>query len=147
MSVDVDKDHRDARTIYVAGASAEHGRIARYMQALRESGWIVTVDWPARVAAAKGADAELPFDEARRIATHDLAGVANAAVLWLVLPTAPSVGCWVELGYALGVRAPLIVTSGKSGSIFARLTSRHYESHVDALGAFCGGVGPARVSA
>ncbi len=135
MTQAVDIDRRDERTIYVAGASSERTRIAAYMAELRRAGWRVTVDWPAIIDASPLPEAALSFDAARGHAIVDLNGVRRAAVLWLVLPSNPSVGCWVELGYALGVHVPQVITSGESHSIFARLASRHFASHVDALAA------------
>ena len=124
--------------IYVAGASTDRERVARYMGALREAGWEVTEDWCAAEAASGLDDGDLDDVTATAAARRDLNGIDRADVFWLVAPERPSFGACTELGYAVARRgshdAPTrIIISGPCPSIFARLADRRYPSHVAAL--------------
>ena len=130
------------RRIYVAGASAERERIARYMGALRDAGWTITEDWCASEASLGKSDADLDDETARRVAERDLYGVRTCEVFWLVAPSAPSFGASFEMGVAVNERALLadidgrslrIIISGPCPSIFARLADERFPSHLDAL--------------
>ena len=131
------------RRIYVAGASTERERIARYMGALRDAGWTITEDWCASEASLGKSDADLDDETARRVAERDLDGIERADVFWLVAPSSPSFGASTELGYAVARRgshdAPTrIIISGPCPSIFARLADERFPSHVAALQALTG---------
>ncbi len=124
--------------IYVAGASTERERVARYMGALRDAGWEITEDWCASEASLGVEDGDLDEETARRVAMRDLDGVHRADVFWLVAPERPSFGACTELGYAVCQRStsPVglrIIISGPCSSIFARLADRRYPTHLDAL--------------
>lgn len=97
--------------VYVAGASAEIERAEHMIATLRALGVVVTHDWPARMRAM-GPEHLLTrpvlADELRAC----LAGVRRADVLLLLEPTRPSVGAWVELGYAAGLGTVEIVSCG-----------------------------------
>lgn len=145
---------RDGRAIYVAGASAERERIARYMGALRDAGWTVTEDWPTAEAASGKTDAELDDATATRAALRDIEGVARAGVFWLVAPGVPSFGAPFELGVAVALRRAAIsasqririVISGDAPSIFARLADERYPTHLEALAVLTGYAFAPRVS-
>jgi hypothetical protein len=68
------------------------------MQQLREAGHTVTVDWPSLTT---GDDSSLTPERASIAAEEDLRGIERAELLWLIMPEKPSIGCFVELGYAL----------------------------------------------
>lgn len=121
------------KAIYVAGSSREAALVAAYMDGLRAAGWIVTVDWPAAVAASPVPDHELPLEVQQAHARWDLAGVASAQVLWLVGPSTPSVGAYVELGFALA-RGVRVVASGPQ-SLFTSLAAERYATHAEAFAA------------
>ena len=123
--------------IYVAGASTERERVARYMGALRDAGWEITEDWCASEASL-GVDDDLDDVTATAVARRDLNGVDRADVFWLVAPERPSFGACTELGYAMAQRRyrrtpTRIIISGPCPSIFARLADRRYPTHLDAL--------------
>ena len=133
------------RSIYVAGASAELDLVDRYVARLRAGGWRVTLDWCAIVRDNGGPDRSNMVDSAERaraIATADLDAVAEADVFWLVVPAAPSIGCWVKIGVACAARAlpcggrphPTIIISADRGqTIFTALADVAFPTHDEAL--------------
>jgi hypothetical protein len=122
--------------IYLAGASSEIDRCERWRDALRERGYDITHDWMADVRAnAHRPDREIPADERCGYALRDVGGVLVADAMWLLAPSNGSIGCWVELGFALGARIVPIV-SGPWRTIFQDLPVVHrFERDEDAFAA------------
>lgn len=89
--------------VYIAGAYTERELVSSYMRRLEAAGVTITLDWPRIVTAAANPDCDLTHAERQRYAMGDLKGVAEADVLWLMIPKGGSKGAWVELGYALGL--------------------------------------------
>lgn len=131
-----------SKSIYVAGASAEVHMVRGYMQKLREAGFIITHDWTESVVAAQEAgrtDRDLSLNQMSAFACHDLYdGVSVANWVWLLIPEKPSLGCWVEFGFALGERRKTIVSGDVSRSIFCSMANTRYTSHDLALQALTG---------
>lgn len=100
------------KTIYVAGASKEVRLVQGYIHKLKEAGWRITEDWTLSVIENEGR--EITEQERQHCAHADGFGVAEADWLWLVSPIAPSVGCYVELGIALGQTYVRNVLDGKT---------------------------------
>jgi hypothetical protein len=127
------------RKIYVAGGWNEKDSVIRpYLDKLRQTGFEITHDWTTDIVV--GTDADIPPLERVRRAQEDLAGVAAADFLWLVVPGyTGSRGSWVELGFAFGLRATfkqkVIVISGveRKKSIFADLADFSFDDHDAAL--------------
>lgn len=126
--------------IYLAGASAELETCEYWMAKLRFQGHTITHDWTRSVRASrymKISDAALRREVKADRAVDDLAGVRDADVFWLLAPSGPSTGAWVELGNALAARdrAPLrVVVSGPhERCIFAALANHHFASHEEAF--------------
>lgn len=92
--------------IYVAGPRDQAKQVAAYMDGLRRAGYLVTHDWTAGVLSPGVPDAERTPSIQNAIAQEDMAGIRDAAVVWLLAPSAGGTGCWVELGYALGISSP-----------------------------------------
>ena len=103
------------RTIYVAGSSQEMERAEGWMVKLTEAGIRVISTWPkiireseeklgkGLIHAANPMDAT--HDERAAMATVPLLQVSQADAFWLLLPTKPTVGAYVELGYSLALQA------------------------------------------
>lgn len=132
--------------IYVAGASKEPERVRAAMTAVQMHGHTLTLDWLAEIEAAGAANEGLSDDDRRRYAEADLCAVANADVVWLLAPEAPSAGCWVELGYAMAWRPLRIVVSGpaRERCIFAALADVEVDDDAEALRAICAWAGEGR---
>jgi hypothetical protein len=126
------------KTIYVAGSSKEAVKIAGYMQRLRDMGWTVTHDWTVPVLEAKVADGDLSDHERIRLAVDDSWGVRTAGYFWLVIPETGSLGSWVELGIAIGLRCTIIVSGDCRKSIFLTLAGEEFREHEEALTFFQG---------
>lgn len=121
-------------TIYVAGASAEVGRIAGYIDRLKRAGHEITHDWTISVLGARAqrlTDDRLSGAVRADYADEDLIGITLCDTFWLVVPEAPSTGCWVELGAALcAAHQRTIVVSGDwKRSIFTSLADYRFDTH------------------
>ena len=130
--------------IYVAGASAEAERAARFIDAARGLGHEITFDWVPVVRSQTVPEWELPSALRRSSAREDLAGVRGADLLVVLVPHKEvlSRGVWVELGYALGRRdvtdvAPKVWCVGPwaVASIFTELADEIHFSDAAALAA------------
>jgi nucleoside 2-deoxyribosyltransferase len=123
------------KSIYVAGSSKERELVAAYQAALRAAGWMLAHDWVAQMNACHIPDVDLPIEAQRRFAEQDLAGVRRAQVFWLIAPSTPSIGAYVELGYALALQGgPRVVVSGLP-SLFTSLADVRYDTHAEAFAA------------
>ncbi len=129
--------------IYMAGASDELELIQRYQGHVRGMGHAVTHDWVSNVrkmGEANPRDASLT-DKAMW-SRGDLSGALQADLFWLLYPSVPSVGCWVEFGYIIhrlehnpGFRtAQRVIVSGDwRQSIFTSLADKRFDTHEAAL--------------
>lgn len=127
------------KSIYVAGSSRERELVSAYQTALKAAGWWLAHDWVAQMNACHIPDVDLPIEAQRRYAEQDLAGVRRAQVFWLLVPSTPSIGAYVELGYALGLDTrdhggPRVVVSGLP-SLFTSLADERYATHAEAFAA------------
>lgn len=88
--------------IYVAASSKEIDRAETMIRKLRENGISVSSTWPEQIRAVGDAN---PIDATRsqraRWSLICLTEVYKSDVLWLLYPTQPTAGAWVELGFAL----------------------------------------------
>jgi hypothetical protein len=131
--------------IYVAGASKEIEIIEGFLARLRRAGYVITHDWTQdmREEALKGkTDVELTPEERARYAKLDLAGVESCEVFWLAVPANQSLGAWIELGFALALRAqsgvsPVLMVSGPASSIFTDLADFRFPTHEACLFQLC----------
>ena len=89
----------DAKLVYVAGASAEHQRVARFIERLRSRGHQITYNWPASVARQHESSLTRVEREEAWIACL---GAVRAADVVIALGPSSSVtvtrGLWAELG-------------------------------------------------
>lgn len=90
--------------VYVAASAspAESARVAVALTRLRASGFVVTCTWPGIVAAVGDANpADASCVERSGWASQDLREVADADVLWFLVPDGVTTrGAWLEAGYA-----------------------------------------------
>jgi nucleoside 2-deoxyribosyltransferase len=93
--------------VYVAGPSSELNRCEKAMRRAERGELSITYRWTDDVRA--GGDSP----NAAAFAAADLAGVASADVLLLLLPSEghATVGAWVELGAAAALRKPIVVSA------------------------------------
>jgi hypothetical protein len=106
--------------VYIAGSSQEVSRCERAIAYAETIGLHSTLDWTGSIRNALAAgvrEHELPYEERNRLADLDLDAVRRADALVLLAPGrgTTSRGCWVELGYmiglchALNLRKPIFV--------------------------------------
>lgn len=132
--------------VYVAGASAEVERAERAMRLVRSMGHNIALDWTQvlRAARAQGvrSDADLAPEHALGLARQQLLAIDGSDVLWLLAPARPSVGAWVEFGFALGLHWPddsddgprTVIVSGKCAhTIFGQLPDQAFDTDCEAL--------------
>jgi hypothetical protein len=124
------------KRLYLAGASAELVLVEAYMRRVRDAGHEITWDWCAtvrRIGASNPHDAKAR----QRLAwcAEDLGGVDTCDVFWLLVPQAPSVGCWVEMGVAWQQDKRIVMSGEWRGTIFSALADELYDSHELALSA------------
>ena len=123
-----------ALRIYVAGASVEVDLCAEYIGRLRDVGAVITHDWTPSVRANGGAaEASIPQADRMTMVINDLAGVAAADAMWLLVPEWQTIGAWVELGYARGGRIPVHVSGPHSRRTIFTEFCVHHETHEDAF--------------
>lgn len=113
--------------VYVSGASAELPELEAIAASIRAGvpGVIVADRWMVEVAALRAlgmGDADLSTADARKAAQADLLDVQDCDAFVFVVPSKPSLGAWVELGYALARRPHrgIYALGDLSRSIFLR---------------------------
>ncbi len=118
------------RLIYVAGGSSERLTVIRpILAALTAAGWTVTYDW----TQSPGYDRQMSAHECAEQAELDLAAVAAADVVWVVVPEGKSEGAAVEFGTARALRKHTIVSGARPDQIFYMLADIACETHALAL--------------
>lgn len=129
-------------TIFVSGSWQEReSLIIPMMDRLRALGFGISFDWTHGDRSGLH-DSDLPVAVQASYARSDMRGVQDADYYWLILPTTPSKGSYVELGIALATYdGPRVVVSGGGSTIFAALADDRFDFHEDAL-AFFERVGP-----
>lgn len=126
------------KQIYIAGSSAEIEEVARYARDLERSGWTIAHHWWEAFTLAghvSGHDRDLPNDVRRADAESCLTAVLSSQVVWLLAPSTPSVGSWVELGAAISHRKTTFVSGDWRRTLFSNLATRVFDTHVEALDA------------
>jgi hypothetical protein len=120
--------------IYLAGSSLEAWTVERYLIGLRAARFEICHEWPASVIASSVPDGKLPEADRVRIAGDCLRGVLACDLFWLLVPSTPSTGAWVELG-AAAMRAPrpFMVFSGEwRRSLFTSVADERFDTHDEA---------------
>jgi len=123
-------------SVYVAGSSKEPERAARAMNALRAADIEVTSTWVDVIAASGGASnpESITHEQRYDYAIKDVSEVANARVLWLLMPQSPSMGAFFEFGFARA-RGHQVLVSGANqyASIFTALAHGRCDTDEEAL--------------
>lgn len=124
-----------AKRIYIAGSSQEMDRAERMMRlVIHEPSLELASDWVALIRSAGSSNPDWTLRRRRYSAEFALEAVAGSDALWLLVPSTPSTGCWVELGAACTARLTTF-GSGPSVSLFDSLPSWQYETDEDAFDA------------
>lgn len=133
----------ETNKIYIGGASADMVRVSTQMALARERGLEVTYDWPEKIRADGGvANEGHDGFERYRLAKECLQGVRDAYFVWLMGDGVQTIGMWVELGYALALRKPVVLSGGfGDATIFGALTEE-FRTHHEALNYIVGEVFP-----
>lgn len=106
------------------------------MNTLEIGGVVVTSTWAKQIRRVGSANpADVSIDQYSEWSARCFAEIEDASVLLLLLPTTPTVGAWVELGFAHRNRTP-IHTAGIHRPIFTPALSRfHTDNDHDAVAA------------
>lgn len=126
-SLDIDRVEHWAKQLDIFNAQTAADWVLRGQA---KTGWVpsiqITHNWWAEVKAVGEANpVNAEYHERVKWASADLRGVADCDLFWMFMPPEgkPSVGCWLELGYALASNKACIVTGpGQKTSIFTALT-------------------------
>lgn len=94
----------EALHVYVAGSSREIPRVREAMRELVRRGCTISGDWVSQVEQHGSAGAQLTHDQRAECAAHDLNAIDRADAILVLWPRTPSVGAYVELGYAIRCR-------------------------------------------
>lgn len=131
--------------VYVAGASGEMERAAEAMATLvKIPGVELAHNWVQQILDVGAANPRDAAEAQRRAWSMDvMERVRGAAVLWLLLPTVPTIGAWCELSAAVAFDMAqsgpqkLVVTSGQEdvrlSTIFTALAREHFDTDAEAL--------------
>lgn len=131
-------NHQPLR-IYVAGASVERReRAIPAIASLLTAGLEVTHDWTAEMEKytnPEHSDEDVPETTRKRCAVLDLNGVRTADFVLLLAPNERgSSGAWIEMGFALGLQVPLVISGPRARrSIFASLAYALFETDEEAI--------------
>jgi hypothetical protein len=90
--------------VYVAAPSGELTRARAAQKAVRDMGARLPFDWTKgmeELRAKHPTDATIPSKRRQSDAFQCANAVRASHVLWLLGPTRPTIGAWVELGIAL----------------------------------------------
>ena len=120
--------------IYVAGSSFEMSLVNDYMRKLRDVGIEVTRDWPKVIREyGNRPNRGLTEEDRVRVSLANFRAIDEADVFWLVVPTAPSAGCWIEFGYALRVNKLTIASGDVEQTVFTSHAFACLKTHDAAL--------------
>lgn len=123
--------------VYLSGSSREIEVTEHWRDRLKAAGFPIAYDWTKSVRQHPEGDAALSSDQRHAAAHADLTGIHASSVFWLLTPDGPSLGAWVELGYALALRAhgltrrPIVLVSGAPRSVFSELADYHFATHLE----------------
>jgi len=131
--------------LYLAGASSEHDRFRNFNHKVNLIGGMASTHnwWEDPEIGVKGRSVE----ENLRKASADFEGVYRSHLTILLAPNPghKSQGCWVELGYALGLqRARAVIQSvphlwvvgePPEDRFFSLQANKHFDSEADCLDA------------
>jgi hypothetical protein len=124
-----------ASRIYVAGASGDMARARKAMdEVYKIGGLVLTSDWVRVITEHGSANLGLSEEVRSQESSSALAAVETADILWLLCPTVPTVGAWVELGAFLGAKKSAVVVSGGDPeiSIFTAQAERLFRTDEEA---------------
>ena len=125
--------------VYVAGSVRERmERAVPVIAQLRAAGVEITLDWTTDIdpsASESRSDADVPDDVRRRAAEDDMDGVRRADFVLLLAPDERgSSGAWVELGVALALKIPVVVTGQMARrTIFTSMAHRVFATDAEGV--------------
>lgn len=109
--------------VYIAGSSRELARVRAVADAIDAMPDMeITERWWVGAEAWAGLDSEQSDKAAKKAALSCIGGVSGADVLVMLMPSTASGGSMVELGLALGLGTPIIVSDTvKHRTVFCSL--------------------------
>jgi hypothetical protein len=126
--------------LFVSGNSRERDVVGPYIKRLTLTpGVLITLDWVAVMNSVSTPDPELTADERWKYASADLHAINEAHVVWLLIPSSekPTIGAWIEYGYALGCGKRIVVSGDERRSLFTArahlLCATHEEAYMQLI--------------
>lgn len=124
-------------SVYVAASTGEIERAEKAMELVRAADLEVTSTWVEDVRKHGANPVAASTKKRLGWAESCLRGVRKAGALWLLMPEEFSHGAFTELGYALGVQKPVVISgSGLGRSVFTVL-GECVATDMDALPVLC----------
>ena len=117
--------------VYVATAFLDKHLARAWMGKLREAGIEITHDWTV-VESPPGGETTMSLSEQAMHAAGDLRGVRLADIVWVLAPETGGTGCWIEMGYGIGLTKCVIV-SGSRRTIFTTQATEYFATHEEAF--------------
>lgn len=115
--------------VYVAGASGELARCARFIDTLNGCAGLVAHNWPATIIAAGSPNRNLTTKIRQESARSNIAALQECEIFVLLIPACITRGAWGELVAALAL-GKLVVLSGtahdEDASVFCSLARERF---------------------
>lgn len=112
--------------IFISGSSKEIERCEHWRDEVIKAGYFISCDWMADVRALGDDDAKLNNYRRLELAIKDRRGVKNCNLFWLLLPETEGAGCFVELGMAIQMNKPIIISGRATRTIFEQLANNNF---------------------
>ena len=124
-----------SKSIYIAGSSLELELCESWIAKARDAGFAIALNWPAVVRANGSGNPRDASHEQRLLwSKQDLYAARDADIFWLLIPTKPTIGAWVEFGALLYEDDVCKVVSGDwRASIFTSFADRRFDEHGEAF--------------
>jgi hypothetical protein len=125
--------------VYISGSSRELDHLETLAAELAGHPGVTVADrWMRDVRANMAAgrtDADLTDDERHEAAEADYRDIRRSQVFWLVVPSTPSKGAWVELGLVVTNGGKIVIASGNTNAtIFCHLAEvKRFATHAEAI--------------
>jgi len=108
--------------LYIAGSKEQIERCELWRDAAIKEGFFITFDWMACVRS-NPADSVLHDYNRLEFAMQDRAAIHNCELFWLLLPDMKGAGCFVELGLAIQMNKPIVISGPFKRTIFETLAN------------------------
>ena len=124
-------------SIYVAGGSSEALLVATMIDKLEAEGFECTYNWTDEVLNPKQSLEQLSRIQRLNIASTDYSAVRKSDLVWVILPEVNSIGASAEMGAAIVLGVPLIVSGPHHRSAMTAPANWMFTGHEEAFDFIC----------